>query len=389
MFGKPVTLFRIFGFKVKIDWSWLILGALVVFSLASGLFPIWFKGLDRADYWPMGVVGAVGLFLSIVFHELCHSLVARRFGLNMAGITLFLFGGVSEMTDEPPSSKAEFFLAVAGPLSSVVLGVIFFAVSYLLGGIHLHLLFFPLVPPGGALTPTNAVLSYLGFLNIILAVFNLIPAFPLDGGRILRSILWGAWHDLKRATRVASTIGAGLGAGLMLLGVIQFFMGGSLGGIWTFIIGMFVRSAARSSYQQLLFRQFLEGAHVKQFMVKDAVTVKPGTSVEKLVDDFIYKYHFKMFPVVDGEKLVGCVTINQIKAVPRGEWQDRNVGELANDCSAENTIAPEADVTAALAQMRRTGRSRLIVAEQGKLDGIISLKDIMGYIALKMDLEER
>jgi len=388
MFGKPVTLFRIFGFEVKIDWSWLILGALIVWSLATGLFPIWFKGIDRGYYWIMGVAGAVGLFLSIVFHELWHSLVARRFGLNMRGITLFLFGGVSEMADEPPSSKAEFFLAVAGPVSSVVLGAIFLAASYLLGGIFLGA-FLHLVRSGGSLTPTTAVLSYLGGLNLVLAVFNLIPAFPLDGGRVLRAVLWGAWNDLRRATRVASSVGAGLGAGLMFLGVVQFLMGGSIGGIWTFIIGMFVRSAARSSYRQLLFRQVLEGAQVKQFMVKDPVTVEPKTSVAKLVDDFIYKYHFKMYPVVDGEKLVGCVTISQVKAVARDEWPVHSVGELAQGCAPENTIAPESDVMAALAQMQRTGRSRLLVAVGSKLEGVISLKDIMGYIALKMDLEEQ
>jgi Zn-dependent protease len=376
MFGKPVTLFRIFGFEVKIDWSWLILGALIVWSLATGLFPVWYKGLTKGDYWAMGVAGAVGLFLSIVFHELWHSLVARRFGLNMRGITLFLFGGVSEMADEPPSPKAEFFLAVAGPVSSVVLAALFLAIGYVLRG-------------GGPVTATNAVLSYLGYLNLVLAVFNLIPAFPLDGGRVLRAVLWGAWNDLRRATRTASAIGAGLGAGLMFLGVVQFLMGGSIGGIWTFIIGMFVRTAARSSYRQLLFRQALEGARVKKFMVKDAVAVKPDTSVDKLVDDFIYKYHFKMFPVVDGEKLVGCVTIDQVKTVARDEWAAHNVGELAQTCSAENTIDPEADVMSALAQMQRTGRSRLLVAEDGKLDGVISLKDIMGYIALKMDLEEQ
>ncbi|HMA53566.1 MAG TPA: site-2 protease family protein, partial [Acidobacteriota bacterium] len=285
MFGKPVTLFRIFGFEVKVDWSWLILGALIVWSLATGLFPVWYKGLEKADYWVMGVAGALGLFLSIVFHELWHSLIARRFGLNMRGITLFLFGGVSEMADEPPSPKAEFFLAVAGPISSVVLAAVFFAVSYLLIG------------PGPA-TPVTGVLNYLGYLNLILAAFNLIPAFPLDGGRVLRAILWGSWNDLRRATRVASSVGAGLGAGLMFFGVLQFFMGRSVGGIWTFIIGMFVRSAARSSYQQLVFRDALSGVPVKKFMVADAVTVKPGTTVEKLVDDYIYKYHFKMYPVV-------------------------------------------------------------------------------------------
>lgn len=376
MFGKPLTLFRIFGFAIKIDWSWLILGALIVWSLATGWFPYQYKGLARDAYWIMGVFGAVGLFLSIVFHELWHSLVARRFGLNMAGITLFLFGGVSEMTDEPPSSKAEFFLAIAGPASSVVLAAIFIAAGMLLRA-------------GGPATPASAVLGYLGYLNLILAVFNLIPAFPLDGGRVLRAVLWGIWHDLKRATRAAARIGAGLGAGLMFLGVLSFLMGQAIGGIWTFIIGMFVRSAARSSYGQLVVKQALEGAHVRQFMVKDAVTVDPKTTVEKLVDDFIYKYHFKMFPVVDGGKLLGCVTINQVKTVARPEWAARSVGELAGSCSTDNTIGPDADVTAAMAQMQRTGRSRLLVAEDGRLDGVISLKDIMGYITLKLDLEER
>lgn len=376
MFGKPLTLFRIFGFEVKVDWSWLILGALIVWSLATGLFPVWFKGLAPRDYWVMGIAGAVGLFLSIVFHELWHSLVARRFGLNMRGITLFLFGGVSEMADEPPGPKAEFFLAVAGPLSSLVLAVIFIAAGVV-------------VRAGGPVTPTNAVLSYLGYLNVVLAVFNLIPAFPLDGGRVLRAVLWGLWHDLQRATRTAASIGAGLGAGLMFLGVVQFFLSQPIGGIWTFIIGMFVRSAARSSYGQLVVRQALEGARVRQFMVKDAVAVQPDTTVETLVDDFIYKYHFKMFPVVDGGRLIGCVTINQVKTLARGEWPARRVGELAQSCSADNTIGPDADVTAALAQMQRTGRSRLLVAEGGRLDGVISLKDIMGYITLKLDLEER
>ncbi|MGB8959924.1 MAG: site-2 protease family protein [Candidatus Aminicenantales bacterium] len=376
MFGKPLTLFRIFGFEVKVDWSWLILGALIVWSLATGLFPVWYKGLEKADYWAMGVAGAVGLFLSIVFHELWHSLIARRFGLNMRGITLFLFGGVSEMADEPPSPKAEFFLAVAGPVSSVVLAAVFLAVSYLLIG-------------PGPTTPVTGVLKYLGYLNLVLAGFNLIPAFPLDGGRVLRAILWGAWNDLRRATRVASSVGAGLGAGLMFLGVVQFFMGSSVGGIWTFIIGMFVRSAARSSYRQLLFRGALEGVPVRKFMVADAVTVKPETTVEKLVDDYIYKYHFKMYPVVEGENLVGCVTLDQVKNLARADWASHNVGELARECSPENTIRPDEDVLKALALMQRTGRSRLLVAEGGKLAGVISLKDIMGYIALKLDLEEQ
>ncbi|RPJ02056.1 MAG: site-2 protease family protein [Candidatus Aminicenantes bacterium] len=375
MFGKTVTLFRVFGFEIKVDWSWLILGALIVWSLAKGLFPAWYKDIDPAAYWAMGVAGALGLFISIVFHELCHSLVARRYGVHMRGITLFLFGGVAEMGEEPASPKAEFFLAVAGPISSIVLAAVLLGLSYLLAG-------------SGPMTPVTGVLNYLGYLNFVLAGFNLIPAFPLDGGRILRAVLWGTWNDLRRATRVAASVGAGLGAALMVLGALQFFMGRSVGGLWTLVIGMFVRGAARSSYRQLLFRRALEGVPVRKFMAPDPVTLEPSTSVEKLVEDYIYKYHHKLYPVVEGEKLVGCVTLDQVKELGRGEWASHNVGELARGCSPENTIGPDEDVMKALALMQKTGRSRLVVADGGMLAGVIALKDIMGYIALKLDLEE-
>jgi len=376
MFNKAVTLFRIFGFEVKVDWSWLILGALIVWSLATGLFPSWYEGLDPAAYWAMGVAGAVGLFLSIVFHELCHSIVARRFGLDMKGITLFLFGGVAEMGDEPPSPRAEFLLAVAGPVSSAVLGAALFGLGFLLRG-------------SGAVTPVRGILNYLAILNLVLAVFNLIPAFPLDGGRLLRAVLWGLKGDLRGATRIASGIGAGLGAGLMFLGAAQFFLGRSVGGLWTLVVGMFVRGAAKSSYRQLLFRRAVEGVPVRKFMVADAVSVGPRASIEELVDDYVYKYHFKMYPVVDGGQLVGCVTLDQVKGVPREDWAARNVGELAQACSRENTVRPDDDVLKALALMNRTGRGRLLVVDGGKLAGVIALKDILGFIALKLDLEEQ
>jgi Zn-dependent protease len=376
MFSKPLTLFRIFGFEVKADWSWLILGALIVWSLAQGLFPAWYQGLAPAAYWAMGVAGAIGLFLSIVFHELWHSLIARRYGLDMRGITLFLFGGVAEMGDEPPSPKAEFFLAVAGPVSSVVLAAAFLAVSHFTSA-------------GRPLTPVTGILNYLGYLNFVLAAFNLIPAFPLDGGRVLRAILWGAWNDLRRATRIASSVGAAVGVALMVLGAVQFFMGRSVGGLWMLIIGMFVRNAARSSYQQLLFRRALEGVPVRKFMAVDAVTVPPATTVAKLIEDYIYKHHFKLYPVVDGETLVGCVTLDQVKELSPEDRPVRKVGDLVRGCTPENTVGPDEDVMKALAQMQRTGRSRLIVAKDGKLAGVIALKDIMGFIALKLDLEEK
>lgn len=376
MFGKPLTLFRVFGFEVKADGSWLILGALIVWSLARGLFPGWIPGLDPGAYWLMGAAGAAGLFLSIVFHELCHSLVARRFGIDMRGITLFLFGGVSEMGDEPPSPKAEFFMAVAGPASSVVLAAVLTAAGLILRG-------------GGPATPVTGVLRYLGLLNFVLAGFNLIPAFPLDGGRVLRAILWRAWNDLRRATRLASSVGLGAGAVLMGLGALQFLTGQVVGGLWTLIIGLFVRGAARSSYRQVLFRGALEGVPVRKLMTAEPVTVAPSTSVQRLVEDYVYKDQHKMYPVVEGGRLLGCVTLDQVKGVAREDWPSRDVGGLVRDCSADNTVGPDEDVLKALARMQRTGRSRLLVAADGKLAGVIALKDIMGFIALKLELEER
>lgn len=373
MFGKSITLVKLFGFEVKINMSWIVLGVLIVWSLARGLFPSLHPGLGDAAYWIMGVAGALGLLVSIVFHELWHSLVARRFGLPMKGITLFIFGGVAEMSDEPPSAKAEFLMAVAGPLSSVVLGLAFLGVGFLGHG-------------GGWSVPVVAVTDYLGFLNLILAAFNLIPAFPLDGGRVLRSILWGAKEDIRWATRVASSVGTGFAFILMAVGAVEFLLGNLIGGIWMFLIGIFLRGASQMSYRQLLVRNALQGEKVRDLMMAEPVTVPSGVSVQDLVDKYILKHHFKMFPVVDDGRLVGCVTVGQVKEIPRAEWASKRVADMDIQCSAERVIAPGEDAMTALALMNRLATSRLMVVEGDKLVGIITLKDMMGLLALKADL---
>jgi Zn-dependent protease/predicted transcriptional regulator len=374
MFGKSITLVKLFGFEVKIDLSWLILGLLIAWTLAQGLFPSSYKGLSTSTYWIMGVAGALGLLVSIVFHELWHSLVARRFGLSMKGITLFIFGGVAEMTDEPPSPKAEFFMAVAGPLSSIILGLALVGLS-------------AFGHSGGWPKPAVGVINYLGFLNLILAGFNLVPAFPLDGGRVLRSILWGWKDNLRWATQVASRIGSGFGIVLILIGVVEFVFGNLIGGVWMFLIGLFLRGASQSAYKQIIIRRALEGESVRKFMKENPVTVSPGISLQELVDNYIFKHHFKMFPVVDGGKLVGCVTLSQVKEIPRPEWAARRVGDLASGCSQENTISPDEDAMKALSIMSRANTSRLMVVEGEKLVGVIALKDMMRLLSLKVDLE--
>jgi len=373
MFGKGIKLIKLFGFEVKIDFSWLLLGLLITWTLAQGLFPHYYEGLSTTTYWLMGVAGALGLLVSIVFHELWHSLIARRFGLPMKGITLFVFGGVAEMTEEPPSPKAEFFMAVAGPISSIVLGLGLFGITFLGDSM-------------GWPKSVTGVINYLAILNLILAGFNLIPAFPLDGGRVLRSILWGWKDNLKWATQLSSKIGGAFGIALIILGVIEVVIGNFIGGIWMALIGLFIRGASRSAYQQMLLRQSLEGEKISRFMKSEPVTVSPALSVEDLVEDYIYKHHYKMYPVVDKGKLVGCVTINQVKDIPRQERNQHMVRELAQSCSEKNTVSPDEDAMKALSLMKKNNVSRLMVVENGKLAGVISLKDMMGLLSLKIDL---
>jgi Zn-dependent protease/predicted transcriptional regulator len=375
MFGKRISLFTLFGFQVKIDLSWLVLAVLITWSLAQGFFPYYFKGLSSATYWWMGVAGAIGLFFSIIFHEMSHSLVARRYGLPMKGITLFIFGGVAEMEDEPPSPQAELMMALAGPFASLVLVGIFFVLNVV-------------GKAAGWPAPVLGIIYYIWFINGILIVFNLIPGFPLDGGRVLRSILWRAKNNLRWATRVASRVGAGFGTVLIVLGIFSVLFGNFIGGMWYFLIGMFLRAAASGSYQNLLMRQALEGEKVSRFMNRSPVTVPPSITVEQLVENYIYKHHFKMFPVLDGDRLMGCVTIQQVKEIPRAQWKERTVGELGKSCSPDNVISPDEDAMKALAKMNRTRSSRLMVVQDNRLVGIISLKDLLSFFSLKVELEE-
>jgi Zn-dependent protease/predicted transcriptional regulator len=375
MFGKRINLFKLFGFEVRIDLSWIIIVILVTWSLSKGLFPFHYKGLSVTDYWGMGIAGTLGLFLSIILHELSHSLMARSYGMPMKGITLFIFGGVAEMSDEPPSAKAEFMMAVVGPLSSIIIGLVFY-------GIHL------VGTLGGWPKPVNGVLRYIFVINLLLAAFNLLPAFPLDGGRVLRSVLWMIKKNLRWATRVSSRIGIAFSIGFIILGVWNVLNGDFISGMWWFLIGMFLHGAAKASYQQLITRKALEGEPVRRFMEPDPVVVAPSISIEQLVENYIYKYHYKMFPVVNSGRLIGCVTSRQVKEIPPEEWGQKKVGDIVIQCSPENTIGPQEDAMKALSIMNQTGSSRLMVIEGGRLSGIIALKDMLKFLSLKVELEE-
>lgn len=373
MFGRPIQLFRIAGFGVRLDPSWFLLAILVTWSLARG-FPQEVPDLAREVYWAMGVAGALGLFASVILHELSHAVVARRFDLPIKGITLFIFGGVAEMESEPASARAEFWVAVAGPIASFLIAGGSFAVAIWGAG-------------AGWPQPVVVVWRYLAGINLLLALFNLVPAFPLDGGRVLRSLLWYWKGSLRWATQVSAAVGSAFGVALIVLGVVRVVSGDFVGGMWLFLIGLFLRGAARSSYQHLLLRGVLQGEPVHRFMKRDPVTVQRAMSVRELVEEVVYRHHHKLYPVLDGERLVGCVTTRGIRELPREEWERQSVGAVAEPCDATNSVAPDDDALAALAKMRRSGTSRLLVVSEGRLLGLLTLKDLLEFFSLKVELD--
>jgi Zn-dependent protease/CBS domain-containing protein len=374
VFGRNIKLFKIFGFEVRVNVSWVFLALLIAWSLAVGLFPQLYKGFPATTYWWMAVVGVIGVFFSIIVHELCHSLVARAYGMEMKGITLFLFGGVAEMEKEPPGPVAEFFMALAGPAVSIVIGLSCVWLGRV--GVAAHWA-----------APAVAVISYLGWLNLILAGFNLIPAFPMDGGRMLRAVLWKVKGDLRWATHWASRMGSLFGLLLMGLGVVSIATGGFVGGIWWFLIGMFIRAAAQSSYQQLEMKRLMSGIKVKDIMDPSPPTVTPNLTLDRLVTEEIYPLHQDVFPVVEDGRLLGSINTAQVKAVPREEWDTTTVGRVMTPLTKDMLVDPELDALGALKALQTSSYRALIVAREGRLLGLITLAEVMKFLNLKLDLE--
>jgi Zn-dependent protease/CBS domain-containing protein len=376
MFGETYTLFRVIGFEVKANVSWLFLALLITWSLAEGFFPFAYPDLPVATYWLMALVGMIGLFASLLFHELSHSVVARAYGLPVAGITLFLFGGVAEMLSEPKTPQAEFRIAIAGPIASVVLGVLFTALSVLLGllGVPAHI---------------AGVAGYLGFINFLLAIFNMVPGFPLDGGRVLRAALWHRSGDIRWATKWASRMGQGFGYLLVLLGIVSFALGNIIAGMWWFLIGLFVSAAAAAGYRQLMTQQALQGRRVRRFMTADPVTVPAHATVRDFVEGYLYHHALDLFPVVDGERLRGCVSLRQVREVPREAWDRLQVGDICREPEPGNTVEADADAAEALQQMQESRSGRLMVTDGGRLVGMLVLKDLLRFLEIRATLDPR
>ncbi len=362
---RGVFLMRAFGIDIRADPSWFVIFALITFTLAFGYFPRELPGLLRSTYLVAGLVASLLFFSSILLHELSHSVVAKRLGIDVPSITLFLFGGVSQLEDEPDDPKKELAITIAGPLMSFALAFLFTAIWLL---VH-----------GESATPVSQTFLWLGGINFALAVFNLLPGLPLDGGRVLRAFLWWRHGSIERATRTASLTGKALAMGLILLGFLLLFYG-QWGGVWLILIGMFLRNAAEASYQDLVLKRALSDASVAQAMITDPVTVAPDITLREFVDEHVLRHGFRGFPVCEGSEVLGVISLDQVKGTPREELDGNAVRARMVRLSPRITTSPSAPLVEALRRMQASGIGRLLVLEDGELVGMITKEGLLRFI---------
>jgi len=365
--GGTVRVLTIRGIPINVHVSWLVIYGLITWTLAVGYFPRALPDLPAAAYWANGLLAAFLLFVSVLLHELSHSFVAMAHGLSVRGITLHVFGGVSHLEDEPPSPRAEFLIAVVGPVTS-------FAIAAVLWTINAS----GLVQPAWA----QAVVAYLVLVNFAVGIFNLVPGFPLDGGRILRAALWKWKGTLGQATYMASRVGMGFAFALMALGFLQILSGSVIGGFWFILIGMFLRGAADASYSQMALREALAHLPVRDIMAREVVTVPLEATVAQLADAF-WSHHVTSFPVVDGGTVRGIASVQQVHAVPAEQRTERRVSELMHPLTDDLIVGPDDSVFDALGKASRNQVGRLAVLKDSRLVGYLSLKDITHVLALR------
>ncbi|GMT47668.1 MAG: peptidase M50 [bacterium] len=355
---------KIMGIPIRVHFSWFIVFGLITWSLSTFYFPEAAPDLPTVSYWIKGTIASLLLFASVAFHELAHSFVARRYRISIVSITLFIFGGVAQMKGEPPTPRAELRMAVAGPVSSLFLAGLFF------------LFYAASASPG-----VKALFSYLAELNFILGVFNLIPGFPMDGGRVLRAVIWKRTGDFFYATRRAATFGQRIAIFFVFFGFFSIFMGVP-GSLWLILIGWFLYTAAQTSYQQASLQQTLSGIKVRDVMVTDIVVLSPNVTIDEAVNHYFLKYGFGGFPVFENGNFLGFVTLKDIKKVPREQWGDVKVSDVVVSHSRRWEVSPETDVIKALELMLNEDRGRLVVTDGGKVIGLITRNGIARYMQI-------
>ncbi|MDP2730535.1 MAG: site-2 protease family protein [Dehalococcoidales bacterium] len=367
---SSVRLFRIAEIDIGIHYTWIFIFLLISLSLAQGFFPRQYPGWDTVTYWITGVIAALALFVSVLLHELAHSLVARARGMSVNSITLFIFGGVSNLEEEPEKPKTEFAMAIVGPLTSLVLAAVFWGLLQTISNQD---------------APLPAMLGYLALVNLILAIFNFLPGFPLDGGRVLRSILWGTMGSLRKATNISATIGRFFGWGLIALGVLQMlFAGDFLGGIWIAFIGWFISNAADASRMELTLREHLSGVQVKDVM-RPVETISPDATVEEVVLDIFRMHRGRAVPVCQDSKTVGIITVTDVKELPREKWAKTAVAKIMTQ-NPLYTVSPDDSLQTAMKLISEHDINQVLVNQQGQCAGLISRADIISHIQLSQEL---
>jgi Zn-dependent protease/CBS domain-containing protein len=361
-----ISLGRIGGVEVRINWSWLVIFALIVWTLADGVFPSTNPGLSGNTHLAMAIVAALLFVVSILLHELGHALEARREGLEVDGITLWLFGGVSQFKGGFPSAGAEFRIAIAGPLVSLVLGVVFVLIAI-----------------AGLPSAVDGVAAWLGYINLALLVFNLIPALPLDGGRVLRAALWQSKGDLGWATRVGTDIGRIFGYLFIGLGLAMFIFQGSFSGAWLAFIGWFLLQAATAEARYIATEAALHGLRVRDLMVRDPVTVDGDLTVGQFMDEVARSRRFTTYPVVDRERPIGLLAFGSVAALPRSEWDSRRVREAMLPLDRVPQLTEDETAIDALTALSSPTSNRGLVVENGHLAGLLSITDLTRALELR------
>ncbi|PLW68442.1 site-2 protease family protein [Pseudohalioglobus lutimaris] len=371
-----------FGIDICLDPSLLIIFVLIVYMLGTMVFPGWHPNWDNSTRWLVAISAAVLFFASLLAHELAHALMSRRFGIGVRRITLFLFGGVAEMEDEPHEPRAEFLIAIVGPAMSLFLGLVFSSIGlYMAGPGFADLLAEDSDAALASLSPLASLLLWLGPVNTILGIFNLVPGFPLDGGRVLRAAIWWFTGDLHRATRLASDAGRLFGWLMIFLGVMQVISGMLFQGLWLVMIGWFLSNAASTSYRMLILRDLLEGVTARDMMRTHFERVPAQMRVADFVENHLMQSSQLLWPVLEDEQLIGLVTLEEVRHIPAGDREVTTLGAVMRKDLAALTLAPGTEARLVLERLGVSGLP-LAVVEGGRVLGLLSAADTAKWMAL-------
>jgi Zn-dependent protease/predicted transcriptional regulator len=366
---SQVKVGRIAGISIGLHYSWFIIAVLITLSL-GGHFHAVNPNWSDAVSWSAAIGTGILFFVTLLLHELAHSILAKNRGLRVQAITLFALGGVSQIESEAPDAKSEFWIAIAGPVTSIVLGFCVLGVAWLAGW----------RPPAEPATPVVAVLLWLGYINVVLAVFNMIPGYPLDGGRVLRALIWWITRNADRSTRLAARLGQAVAFVFILLGLFRFFVGENFGGLWLAFIGWFLLDASRASYVQVELMAGLRGRRVADLMDRDCPTVEGHVSLQDFVDEYLLRSGRRSYVVVRDDQITGLITPHELTGIDRERWSQTSVQSVMRPLGQLHTVEPETPALEALAMMSREDINQLPIVSNGRLEGVFSRGHVLRFL---------